>query len=370
MKAVCVVCEANVTVPDDCCEGELVICPDCGTELEVVSLEPLTLEEAPQVQEDWGRIMAVLRILFTRLRTEEKLLKEAAERLGIPCELQLVSDTAFGGEPFCSQDDVVLARCVSHNQNEAVAQMLETQGIRVVNSSHVMGVCGNKLTTSCVLEQAGVPQPKYLVAFTQEGALDRRRASRLSRGLQARLRELGPVCSRSSTTGRARRPSSNTRRCSARFTTPSTFRSSVDKGSFDVRAFVVDGEPLCAIARSSQHWITNTARGGSASNMPLDDEVSELLRSVHRAIGGEFLAVDLFKRGDQWLVNEVNDGGEFRNSIAPTGKDIPGRGGRGGVEQEKIKMNFYAARTTLIKRGKCKRIKRSLGGTRIFAGGF
>ena len=55
MKAVCVVCEANVTVPDDCCEGELVICPDCGTELEVVSLEPLTLEEAPQVQEDWGR---------------------------------------------------------------------------------------------------------------------------------------------------------------------------------------------------------------------------------------------------------------------------------------------------------------------------
>lgn len=50
--------------------------------------------------------MAVLRILFTRLRTEEKLLKEAAERLGIPCELQLVSDTVFGGEPFCSQDDV------------------------------------------------------------------------------------------------------------------------------------------------------------------------------------------------------------------------------------------------------------------------
>ena len=220
--------------------------------------------------------MSVLRILFTRLRTEEKLLKEAAERLGIPCELQLVSDTVFGGEPFCSQDDVVLARCVSHNQNEAVAQILETQGIRVVNSSRVMGICGNKLTTSCVLEQAGVPQPKYLVAFTQEGALD------------VYIQEF------------------------------------VDKGSFDVRAFVVDGEPLCAIARTSQHWITNTARGGSASNMPLDDEVSELLRSVHRAIGGEFLAVDLFKSNGRWLVNEVNDGGEFRNSIAPTGKDIPG----------------------------------------------
>ena len=40
------------------------------------------------------------------------------------------------------------------------------------------------------------------------------------------------------------------------------------------------------------------------------------------------------------------------------------------MEQEKIMMNTFAVRTTLIKRGKCKRIKRSLGGTRIFAGSF
>ena len=50
--------------------------------------------------------------------------------------------------------------------------MLETQGITVVNSSRVMGICGNKLTTSAVLAQAGVPQPKFLVAFTPEGALE------------------------------------------------------------------------------------------------------------------------------------------------------------------------------------------------------
>jgi alpha-aminoadipate carrier protein LysW len=54
MTATCPVCEAKVNIPDDCTEGELVICPDCGTELEVTSLDPLTVEEAPQVQEDWG----------------------------------------------------------------------------------------------------------------------------------------------------------------------------------------------------------------------------------------------------------------------------------------------------------------------------
>ena len=97
----------------------------------------------------------------------------------------------------------------------------------------------------------------------------------------------------------------------------------IEKGDYDVRAFIVNGDPICAITRKSSHWITNTARGGIASNLNMDDEIKAILRSVHQAIGGEFLAVDLFKKGERWLVNEVNDGGEFRNSIEPTGTDIP-----------------------------------------------
>lgn len=34
--------------------SELLPCPDCGTDLEVTSMDPLTLEEAPEEQEDWG----------------------------------------------------------------------------------------------------------------------------------------------------------------------------------------------------------------------------------------------------------------------------------------------------------------------------
>ena len=49
----CPVCDADVTV-SDAMVGELLTCADCGVELEVTSLSPLTLEEAPEVQEDWG----------------------------------------------------------------------------------------------------------------------------------------------------------------------------------------------------------------------------------------------------------------------------------------------------------------------------
>ena len=56
--------------------------------------------------------MTVLRILFTRLRTEEKLLREAAEKQNIPAAHEC-PDVWYGEKPFCGTDDVVLARCVT-----------------------------------------------------------------------------------------------------------------------------------------------------------------------------------------------------------------------------------------------------------------
>ncbi len=52
--AECPECAAEVSLPDDVMEGEIVQCADCSAELEVVSLDPLTLELAPEEEEDWG----------------------------------------------------------------------------------------------------------------------------------------------------------------------------------------------------------------------------------------------------------------------------------------------------------------------------
>lgn len=266
--------------------------------------------------------MGVLRVIFTRLRVEEKLLSEAAEREGIPCEMRQVSDVCYGGANFCSPDDVVLARCVSHNENESVAALLETEGVRVVNPSSVMRLCGNKLLTTLALKKHGIPQPEFRIAFTPKAALE---ASR----------ELGfPVVCKPilGSWGRLLAKANDAEAAEAVLEHKAMLGSAhnvfyiqeyVEKGGFDVRAFVVNGRAICAVSRAGEHWITNTARGGKASNFLLDDEARSLLGAVHGAIGGEFLAVDLFTVNGRLLVNEVNDGGEFRNSIEPTGTDIP-----------------------------------------------
>ena len=46
-------CDADVELVD-VIEGEIIDCPECGVELEVVSTNPLTLELAPEEEEDWG----------------------------------------------------------------------------------------------------------------------------------------------------------------------------------------------------------------------------------------------------------------------------------------------------------------------------
>ena len=97
----------------------------------------------------------------------------------------------------------------------------------------------------------------------------------------------------------------------------------IDKPDRDIRVFVVGGQPIAAIMRSSAHWVTNTARGATAEGLELTDELRKIAVNAADATGADIVAVDLLecpKRG--LLVNELNHSMEFRNSSSTTGVDI------------------------------------------------
>lgn len=52
--SVCTECGADVALAAAVETGEIVDCGSCGAELEVVDTAPLTLETAPELEEDWG----------------------------------------------------------------------------------------------------------------------------------------------------------------------------------------------------------------------------------------------------------------------------------------------------------------------------
>ncbi len=52
----CPECDAKLKIPDDARVGEIVSCPDCGTDFEIASKDGATcqLKDAEKVGEDWG----------------------------------------------------------------------------------------------------------------------------------------------------------------------------------------------------------------------------------------------------------------------------------------------------------------------------
>jgi alpha-aminoadipate carrier protein LysW len=49
----CPVCALKI-ITTDIELNELVPCPDCGSDLEVISLDPISFDIAPEEMEDWG----------------------------------------------------------------------------------------------------------------------------------------------------------------------------------------------------------------------------------------------------------------------------------------------------------------------------
>lgn len=54
MTADCIECGGAVPLADDTEIGEIVDCPTCGIELEVIDVTPPVLAAAPELEEDWG----------------------------------------------------------------------------------------------------------------------------------------------------------------------------------------------------------------------------------------------------------------------------------------------------------------------------
>ena len=50
----CLECAALIAIASDAMENELIACADCGTEFEILSLNPPGIDYAPEVEEDWG----------------------------------------------------------------------------------------------------------------------------------------------------------------------------------------------------------------------------------------------------------------------------------------------------------------------------
>jgi len=266
-------------------------------------------------------------VLCSRIRVEEKLLFAELERRGIAYERIDDDEVIFDLNEGRYEYDVVLERSIHHSRALYALKVFNDAGVPTVNTAYVADICGDKFKTTQALIRAGVPTPRTRMAFTPESAL---RA----------IEDLGyPVVLKPAIGSWGRLIAKvNDREAAEALLEHKQILGSYHHSIFyiqeyipkphrrDIRAFVVGDECICAIYRTSEHWITNTARGGIASVCPVTPGLADLCVSAAYAVGGGVVAIDVLEASDgRLLVNEVNYTMEFRNSIAPTGVDIPAR---------------------------------------------
>ena len=286
-------------------------------------------------------------MLVTHIRPEEKLLIAAFQAAGIEPDILLDRDLNFdliaGPEQLApsgvawSEYALVLERAVSTSRGLYTLAILNAWGLPTINSSHTAQTCADKLLTTLALARAGVPQPATRAAFDTESAL-------------AAISDLGyPVVLKPVTGSWGRLLARVNDRDAAEailehretlggYTHQTIYAQEyVEKPGRDIRAFVVGDRTICAIYRTSPHWITNTARGGQATNCPVTPELDALCQRAAAAVGGGVLALDVFEGPDgRLLINEINHTMEFRNSSAPTGVDIAAEVVRYALAQARV----------------------------------
>jgi [lysine-biosynthesis-protein LysW]---L-2-aminoadipate ligase len=268
-----------------------------------------------------------LAILTSRIRVEEKLLVDALRQRAIAFDIiddgELLLDLSRPDERW-HEYDAVLCRSLSQSRGLAVLNILEHWGIHVYNSAAVTALCNDKLLTTLALLRAGIPTPRTLLAFDPQETIRGIETLGYPVVLKPITGSWGRLLARINDRDAAEAVIEHQETLGSYQHHIHYVQEYIPKQQRDIRAFVVGEQTICAIYRTSEHWVTNTARGAVASNCPVTPELNSLCVCAAQAVGGGILAIDLLEDPQRGLlVNEINATMEFRNSIAPTGVDIP-----------------------------------------------
>ncbi|GGL46654.1 lysine biosynthesis protein LysX [Halocalculus aciditolerans] len=266
-------------------------------------------------------------ILYSRIRTDEKLLLGELRERGHEVAKIDVRDLELtvGDAPEAFDGlDVVLDRCLATSRSTYATEFLDSYDVPVVNSAETAAICADKAKNSIALEKAGVPTPDTTVTFTADAALSAIESYGYPCVLKPVVGSWGRLMAKIDSRSAAEAILEHKETLGHYEHSVFYVQEFVEKPGRDIRVLALDGEPVAAMARSSDHWLTNAAKGADVEAFDLDAEAEALVERASAAVGGGLLGVDLMETGDSYTVHEVNHTVEFKALDTATDVDIPG----------------------------------------------
>ncbi|WP_276255157.1 lysine biosynthesis protein LysX [Halomontanus rarus] len=266
-------------------------------------------------------------LLYSRIRKDEKLLLSELRERGHDVEKIDVRKQRFNlaNAPEAFADlDIVVDRCLATSRSLYATQFCEAYGVPVVNSHETAEICSDKVKNSLALEAAGVPTPNTDVAFTTEAALESIEDFGYPCVLKPVIGSWGRLMAKIDSRDAAEAILEHKATLGHYEHKVFYIQEFVEKPGRDIRVLAVDGEPIAAMARSSDHWLTNAAKGAETEPFELDARAEELVQQASDAVGGGLLGVDLMEAGDDYTIHEVNHTVEFKALDGAVETDVAG----------------------------------------------
>ena len=270
-------------------------------------------------------------VLYSRIRRDEKLLLRELRDRGHNVTKIDVRKERFGvHEPPAALEDVdiVVDRCLATSRSRYVTRLVEAYDVPVVNEPETAAVCADKARNSLVLAEEDIPTPATDVAFTKESAMESIEEFGYPCVLKPVVGSWGRLMAKIDSRSAAEAVLEHKETLGHYEHKVFYIQEFVEKPGRDIRVVATDGEPVAAMARSSEHWLTNAAQGAETEEIAVTPEMADLVERASDAVGGGLLGVDLMEVGGadsgEFTVHEVNHTVEFKALNEVTDVDVPG----------------------------------------------
>lgn len=272
--------------------------------------------------------MPKVRIVFDRVRVEEKMLEEKAKDLGHDTKMIDAKITQITTESKKNDFDfgnIVLERCVSYFRGLHFTACLEFLGIPVLNKFEVANNCGNKMLTSLLLKKHNVPTPKTYFTFSSETALE----TLEKEGYPLVIKPIIGSWGRGVMLLKDRDTADSIIEVRELNDGPLDriyyLQEQVKRPPRDIRVIVVGDQVIAAMYRTSTGGFkTNIALGGEPVLCEITKELEDVCIRASRAVGGGILGIDIMEDEKKGLVvHEVNNTVEFKGLAKVAKRNIP-----------------------------------------------
>jgi RimK family alpha-L-glutamate ligase len=206
-----------------------------------------------------------------------------------------------------------------------VLELFEDCGTYLLNSRRCLETATNKALTSYKLIKQGIPTPRTILCEGFKAATEAYKKLGSNVVLKPLFGSKGIGIMRLTDEGFATNIFYNLDRLDEVF----YIQEYVEHGNYDIRAMVLGDEVICSMKRVNttdlaQPWKTNVAIGAHGESVELSSELKEIAIKSAKAVGGEFMGVDIAETTNGPTIIEVNSVPGFTELQKTTSIDIAG----------------------------------------------